>query len=41
MSGELQAIAPLTHAEGLSDPTEQRFVMQLIMEQMFSQNYQM
>jgi len=37
MSGVLQAVAPLTHAEGLSDPTEQRLVMQLVM----SQNYQL
>jgi len=37
MSGVLQAAAPLTHAEGLSDFTEQRLVMKLVM----SQNYQL
>lgn len=41
MSGVLQDIAPLTHAEGLSDPTEQRRVMQSVMSQMSSQNYRL
>ena len=40
MSGILQAVAPLTHAEFLSNPKEQRLVMQLVLLQM-SQNYQL
>jgi hypothetical protein len=43
----LQAVAPLTHAEGLPDLTEQRRVMRLeacsamVMSQVLPQNYQL
>jgi hypothetical protein len=41
MDGVLQAVATLTHARGLSDLNEQRLVMQLVMSQILSQNYQL